>query len=35
VWHEAHVYHLADGKVHRVHEFRTRGEALEAVGLPG
>jgi ketosteroid isomerase-like protein len=32
-WHEAHVYDLADGKVRRVHEFRTRTEALEAVGL--
>ena len=32
-WHEAHVYDLADGVVRRVHEFRTRAEALEAVGL--
>jgi ketosteroid isomerase-like protein len=32
-WHEAHVYEVADGKVCRVREFRTRAEALEAVGL--
>jgi ketosteroid isomerase-like protein len=32
-WHEAHVYALAEGKVRRVHEFRTRAEALSAVRL--
>ena len=29
-WHETHIYALADGKVYRVDEFRTRAEALEA-----
>ena len=32
-WREAHIYALVDGKVCRVREFRTRAEALEAVGL--
>src|SRR4051812_21452757 len=31
-WHEAHVYALAEGKVRRVDEFRTRAEALAALG---
>jgi ketosteroid isomerase-like protein len=30
---EAHVLTLRDGKVTEVHEYRTRAEALEAVGL--
>jgi ketosteroid isomerase-like protein len=32
-WHEVHVYDVSDGKVRGVREFRTRAEAIEAVGL--
>jgi ketosteroid isomerase-like protein len=33
-WRETHVYTLRDGKVCQVREFRTRAEALAAVGPP-
>jgi hypothetical protein len=33
VWQEAHVYKVADGEVRCVHEYRTREQALAAVGL--
>jgi ketosteroid isomerase-like protein len=32
-WHEAHVYEIAAGKVRLVREFRTRAEAVAAVGV--
>jgi uncharacterized protein len=34
-WHESHVYGVREGKVRRVQEYRTRDEALEAVGEAG
>ena len=32
-WRETHVYTLADGKIARVHEYRTWEEAVTAAGL--
>ncbi len=32
-WHESHVYDVLEGRVRRVQEYRTRAEALQAVGL--
>ena len=32
-WHESHVYEISAGQVSCVHEYRTRAEALEAVGI--